>query len=154
MRVFKFGGSSLADAERFLRAADIIASNAQQGDVSVVLSAPGKVTNKLVSVIDNTVKTGESSLQLADLEKVFTELFSGLKALEPQFDKAALDAKLASSLGQLKEYVHGIKLLGLCPDNVYATIISKGERLSIAAMKALLEAKGQPASLIDPIKYL
>ncbi|WP_318475628.1 bifunctional aspartate kinase/homoserine dehydrogenase I [Photobacterium leiognathi] len=154
MRVFKFGGSSLADAERFLRAAEIIANNAQQGDVSVVLSAPGKVTNKLVSVIDNAVKTGDASLQLADLEQVFVELFSGLKTLEPGFDKAALDAKLASSLGQLKEYVHGIKLLGLCPDNVYATIISKGERISIAAMKAVLEAKGQPASLIDPVQYL
>ncbi|MCW8330100.1 bifunctional aspartate kinase/homoserine dehydrogenase I [Photobacterium sp. SDRW27] len=154
MRVLKFGGSSLADADRFSRAADIIANNAQQGEVSVVLSAPGKVTNKLVSVIDSTVKTGESELQLADLEKVFNELFEGLKALEPKFDKALLDAKLASSLGQLKQYVHGMKLLGLCPDNVYAKVISKGERLSIVAMKAMLEAKGQPASLIDPVERL
>ncbi|MGF1757788.1 bifunctional aspartate kinase/homoserine dehydrogenase I [Photobacterium sagamiensis] len=154
MRVFKFGGSSLADAERFLRAADIIANNVQQGDVSVVLSAPGKVTNKLVSVIDSTVNTGDAELQLADLEAVFTSLFEGLLALEPKFDKALLDAKLASSLGQLKQYVHGMKLLGLCPDNVYAKVISKGERLSIVAMKALIEAKGLAASLIDPVEYL
>jgi len=154
MRVLKFGGSSLADADRFSRAADIIANNAQQGEVSVVLSAPGKVTNKLVSVIDSTVKTGESELQLADLEKVFNDLFAGLKVLEPKFDKALLDAKLASSLGQLKQYVHGMKLLGLCPDNVYAKVISKGERLSIIAMKTMLEAKGQSASLIDPVERL
>ncbi|UTV27311.1 bifunctional aspartate kinase/homoserine dehydrogenase I [Photobacterium atrarenae] len=154
MRVLKFGGSSLADADRFLRAAEIIANNAQQEEVAVVLSAPGKVTNKLVSVIDSTVKTGESELQLADLEGVFHELLSGLKAREPAFDKALVDAKLASSLGQLRQYVHGMKLLGLCPDNVYAKVISKGERLSIVAMKALLEAKGQPASLIDPVERL
>lgn len=42
MRVLKFGGSSLADPERFLRAADIIANNAQQEEVAVVLSAPEK----------------------------------------------------------------------------------------------------------------
>ena len=42
----------------------------------------------------------------------------------------------------------------MCPDNVNARIISKGERVSIQLMKAVLEAKGQPASLIDPIKYL
>ncbi|MDX1303338.1 bifunctional aspartate kinase/homoserine dehydrogenase I [Photobacterium sp.] len=154
MRVFKFGGSSLADAERFLRAADIIANNVQQGDVSVVLSAPGKVTNKLVSVVNSTINTGDAELQLADLEAVFTSLFEGLLVLEPKFDKALLDAKLASSLGQLKQYVHGMKLLGLCPDNVYAKVISKGERLSIVAMKALLEAKGLAASLIDPVEYL
>ena len=35
MRVLKFGGSSLADADRFLRAADIIANNAQQEEVAV-----------------------------------------------------------------------------------------------------------------------
>ncbi|WP_299018960.1 bifunctional aspartate kinase/homoserine dehydrogenase I [uncultured Photobacterium sp.] len=154
MRVLKFGGSSLADAERFSRAADIIANNAQQGDVSVVLSAPGKVTNKLVSVIESTVKTGDAELQIADLEAVFNELFAGLEALEPKFDKALLDAKLVSSLGQLRQYVHGMKLLGLCPDNVYAKVISKGERLSIVAMKAMLEAKGQPANLIDPVEHL
>ncbi|MFA0677813.1 hypothetical protein AB4567_26175, partial [Vibrio sp. 10N.222.51.A6] len=52
MRVLKFGGSSLADADRFLRAADIIANNAQQEELAVVLSAPGKTTNKLVAVIE------------------------------------------------------------------------------------------------------
>ncbi|MGR5141388.1 bifunctional aspartate kinase/homoserine dehydrogenase I [Photobacterium sp. DNB23_23_1] len=154
MRVFKFGGSSLADADRFSRAADIIASNAQQGPVSVVLSAPGKVTNKLVSVIENSIQFGEADVQLADLEAVFNELLAGLKAVEPGFDKAALDTKLASSLGQLQQYVHGIKLLGLCPDNVYAKIISKGERLSIVIMQSLLQAKGHQASLIDPVAYL
>lgn len=154
MRVLKFGGSSLADAERFARAADIIVNNAQQGAVSVVLSAPGKVTNKLVAVIESSVQHGEAELQLKDLEAVFNTLFAGLKAVDPGFDKAAIDAKLTSSLGQLKEYVHGIKLLGLCPDNVYAKIISKGERLSILAMQSLLQARGQAASLIDPVAYL
>ncbi|CEO40295.1 bifunctional aspartate kinase/homoserine dehydrogenase I [Photobacterium kishitanii] len=154
MRVFKFGGSSLADAERFLRAADIIASNAKQGDVAVVLSAPGKVTNNLVEVIDNAVATGIATQQIATLEAVFNDLFTGLKTLEPLFAQQSLTAKLASTIEQLQQYVHGIRLLGLCPDNVYAKIISKGERLSIVAMQSLLEAKGQAASLIDPVQYL
>ncbi|MGF1685550.1 bifunctional aspartate kinase/homoserine dehydrogenase I [Photobacterium japonica] len=154
MRVLKFGGSSLADADRFARAADIIANNAQQGAVSVVLSAPGKVTNKLVSVIENSIQHGEAELQVKELEVAFQSLFLGLKALEPDFDFTSMEAKLDSSLGQLKQYVHGIKLLGLCPDNVYAKIISKGERLSIVAMQSLLQARGQAASLIDPVAYL
>ncbi|MCD9522042.1 bifunctional aspartate kinase/homoserine dehydrogenase I [Photobacterium carnosum] len=154
MRVFKFGGSSLADAERFLRAADIIASNAKQGEVAVVLSAPGKVTNNLVAVIESAVTSGIATQQIAILETVFNDLFNGLKALEPAFDQPLLMAKLATTIEQLQQYVHGIRLLGLCPDNVYAKVISKGERLSIATMKSLLEAKGQAASLIDPIQYL
>ena len=154
MRVFKFGGSSLANAERFLRAADIIASNAKQGEVAVVLSAPGKVTNNLVAVIDSAVTTGSATQQITTLETVFNDLFDGLKALEPRFEQQLLTTKLAATIEQLQQYVHGIQLLGLCPDNVYAKVISKGERLSILAMKSLLEAKGQPASLIDPVQYL
>ncbi|OCH48101.1 bifunctional aspartate kinase/homoserine dehydrogenase I [Aliivibrio fischeri] len=154
MRVLKFGGSSLADSERFLRAADIIANNAQQQEVSVVLSAPGKVTNKLVSVVDNLLTNGEAELQISELEFVFTQLFSSISDTLPQVDLKLLENKLKDSISQLRQYAHGITLLGMCPDNVYAKIISKGERISIVMMKAVLEAKGQPASLIDPVKYL
>ncbi len=37
MRVLKFGGTSVANAERFLRVADILESNARQGQVATVL---------------------------------------------------------------------------------------------------------------------
>ncbi len=55
MRVLKFGGSSLADADRF-ETAIIIANNAQQEELAVVLSGSGKTTNKLVAVIVVTLK--------------------------------------------------------------------------------------------------
>ncbi len=42
MRVLKFGGTSVANVERFLRVADILESNARQGQVATVLSAPPK----------------------------------------------------------------------------------------------------------------
>ncbi len=41
MRVLKFGGTSV-NAERFLRVADILESNARQGQVATVLSASGE----------------------------------------------------------------------------------------------------------------
>lgn len=154
MRVLKFGGSSLADADRFLRAADIIANNAQQEEVAVVLSAPGKTTNKLVSVIEGALKNGEAELQIAELEDSFRDLYQDIKQVLPNINGSAYDNQVKTSLSQLRQFVHGINLLGMCPDNVNARIISKGERVSIQLMKAVLEAKGQPASLIDPVQYL
>ncbi|MBN3493280.1 bifunctional aspartate kinase/homoserine dehydrogenase I [Vibrio neptunius] len=154
MRVLKFGGSSLADADRFLRAADIIANNAQQEEVAVVLSAPGKTTNKLVAVIEGALKNGEAELQIAELEDSFRDLYQDIKQVLPTIDGSDYDNQVKTSLTQLRQFVHGINLLGMCPDNVNARIISKGERVSIQLMKAVLEAKGQPASLIDPVKYL
>lgn len=154
MRVLKFGGSSLADADRFLRAADIIANNAQQEEVAVVLSAPGKTTNKLVSVIEGALKNGEAELQIAELEDSFRDLYQDIKQVLPNINGSAYDNQVKTSLSQLRQFVHGINLLGMCPDNVNARIISKGERVSIQLMKAVLEAKGRPASLIDPVQYL
>ncbi|MGR5067862.1 bifunctional aspartate kinase/homoserine dehydrogenase I [Vibrio alfacsensis] len=154
MRVLKFGGSSLADAERFLRAADIIANNAQQEEVAVVLSAPGKTTNKLVAVIEGALRNGEAELQINELEESFKTLLAQIQTELPGIDAAAYDNQVKTSLSQLRQFVHGINLLGMCPNNVNARIISKGERISIQLMKAVLEAKGQPASLIDPVEYL
>ncbi|TMX36704.1 bifunctional aspartate kinase/homoserine dehydrogenase I [Vibrio rotiferianus] len=154
MRVLKFGGSSLADADRFLRAADIIANNAQQEEVAVVLSAPGKTTNKLVAVIEGALRNGEAELQINELEASFKALFSDIQNVLPNIDGAAFDNQVKTSLSQLRQFVHGINLLGMCPNNVNARIISKGERISIQLMKAVLEAKGQPAHLIDPVEYL
>ncbi|CAH1527246.1 fused aspartate kinase/homoserine dehydrogenase 1 [Vibrio rotiferianus] len=154
MRVLKFGGSSLADADRFLRAADIIANNAQQEEVAVVLSAPGKTTNKLVAVIEGALRNGEAELQINELEASFKALFGDIQAVLPNIDGAAFDNQVKTSLSQLRQFVHGINLLGMCPNNVNARIISKGERISIQLMKAVLEAKGQPAHLIDPVEYL
>ena len=37
MRVLKFGGTSVANAERFLRVADILESNARQGQGATAL---------------------------------------------------------------------------------------------------------------------
>ncbi|MEH0671678.1 bifunctional aspartate kinase/homoserine dehydrogenase I [Vibrio owensii] len=154
MRVLKFGGSSLADADRFLRAADIIANNAQQEEVAVVLSAPGKTTNKLVAVIEGALRNGEAELQINELEASFKALFGDIQAVLPNIDGAAFDNQVKTSLSQLRQFVHGINLLGMCPNNVNARIISKGERVSIQLMKAVLEVKGQPAHLIDPVEYL
>lgn len=154
MRVLKFGGSSLADADRFLRAADIIANNAQQEDVSVVLSAPGKTTNKLVAVIEGALRNGEADLQIAELETSFEALFSDIKERLNHLNGQGFEYQVKTSMSQLRQFVHGINLLGMCPDHVNARIISKGERISIQLMKAVLEAKGYSVNLIDPVQYL
>lgn len=154
MRVLKFGGSSLADAERLLRAADIIINNAQQEEVAIVLSAPGKTTNKLVAIIDTALRHGDVERQVLELEQSFQLLFNDIQTQLPHIDGAAYHTQVEQSMAQLRQFVHGIHLLGMCPDNVNARIISKGERISIQLMKAVIQAKGLAVNLIDPVQYL
>ncbi|NNN44431.1 MULTISPECIES: bifunctional aspartate kinase/homoserine dehydrogenase I [unclassified Vibrio] len=154
MRVLKFGGSSLADADRVLRVADIIVNNAQQEEVSVVLSAPGKTTNKLIAVIDTALRDGDAERQLIELEESFKILLNDIQVQLVNIDATDYIEQVARSMAQLRQFVHGIRLLGMCPDHVNARIISKGERISIQLMKAVIQAKGLSVNLIDPVQYL
>ena len=154
MRVLKFGGTSLADAEKFSRVADILMDNPAQNEISVVLSAPAQVTNRLVALVEYAIQHKNAGENLKEISALFSDLFEGLFEIEPEFDKKGLFQKLALSMGQLTDYVQGISLLGLCPDNIYARIISEGERLSIAVMSAILKARGVPFFVIDPQYYL
>lgn len=154
MRVLKFGGTSVANAERFLRVADILESNAQQGQVATVLSAPAKITNHLVAMIEKTISGQDALPNISDAERIFSELLQGLADAQPGFEFERLKTRVDLEFAQLKQVLHGISLLGQCPDSVNAAIICRGEKLSIAIMEALLQARGHEVSVIDPVEKL
>ena len=154
MRVLKFGGTSVANAERFLRVADILESNAQQGQVATVLSAPAKITNHLVAMIEKTISGQDALPNISDAERIFADLLRGLADAQPGFDYDRQKTRVDLEFAQLKQVLHGISLLGQCPDSVNAAIICRGEKLSIAIMEALLLARGHGVSVIDPVEKL
>ena len=154
MRVLKFGGTSVANAERFLRVADIMESNARQGQVATVLSAPAKITNHLVAMVEKTVAGQDIQPNISDAERIFSELLAGLAQAQPGFDLAGVKAFVDQEIAQLKQKLHGIALLGQCPDGVNASIICLGEKLSIAIMEAVFIAKGYPVTVINPVEKL
>lgn len=90
MRVLKFGGTSVANAERFLRVADILESNARQGQVATVLSAPAKITNHLVAMIEKTIGGQDALPNISDAERIFSDLLAGLASAQPGFPLARL----------------------------------------------------------------
>ncbi|XNM63834.1 hypothetical protein ACLK2H_00005 [Escherichia coli] len=92
MRVLKFGGTSVANAERFLRVADILESNARQGQVATGALCPGKITNHLVAMIEKTIGGQDALTNISDAERIFAELLSGLADAQPGFPHAELKA--------------------------------------------------------------
>lgn len=154
MRVLKFGGTSVANAERFIQVANIIENNARQGQTATVLSAPAKITNHLVAMIDNTVSGKDATSSLSDAEKIFADLLDGLVQRQPGIDYDALKYIVDYEFQQIKQVLHGISLLGQCPDSVNAAFICRGEKLSIAIMQAVFQARGYTVTVIDPVKSL
>lgn len=78
----------------------------------------------------------------------------GLADTQPGFDYDRLKALVGHEFAQLKHLLHGISLLGQCPDSINASIICRGEKLSIAIMEALFQAKGYHVTVINPVEKL
>lgn len=93
-KVVKFGGSSLASAEQFKKAGDII--RADQGRRYVIPSAPGKRSSDDTKVTDmlyqcyELAETGQAfSKQLGKIKERYNEIIRGLKldfSLEDDFN--------------------------------------------------------------------
>ena len=152
MRVLKFGGSSLADAERFNRAASIILDKASVGRIAIVLSAPGGVTNSLVSAIEKTVNGVDAIPAVSNIENTFRTMISTLKSDYPALDESGVSALLDSELAELRQLLQGVTLLRQAPADIQARLLVKGERINIALMAALLEARGSQTNILDPIE--
>ncbi|QBF83942.1 bifunctional aspartate kinase/homoserine dehydrogenase I [Shewanella maritima] len=150
MKVMKFGGTSLANWQRFSMAADIIATSTQTTQVATVLSAPATVTNALLEMADLAVVKQNYSAVLSKVESVFSSLFSEAEVLLNAEQKLSLESQLNEQMHNWQSKLSGISLLGECPDYVRAEIVTSGEKLSTALMVELMRAKGLSADKLDP----
>ncbi|AOM41222.1 bifunctional aspartate kinase/homoserine dehydrogenase I [Xenorhabdus hominickii] len=154
MRVLKFGGTSVANDQRMLSVADIAENELQLGQVALVLSAPAKITNHLVAMIEKTVAGQDIISNMNDASQIFADLLSGLKEQQAGFDFERLKGIVEREFANLKQTLHGISLLRYCPDSINASLICRGEKLSVAIMEALLQARGHKVTVIDPVNNL
>jgi aspartokinase/homoserine dehydrogenase 1 len=151
MKVIKFGGTSLANWQRFSQAADIIASAAGTEQVAVVLSAPATITNSLLQMIDQAVKDHDVDETLARIESLFQALIDDAKLLD-QRTKQNLKNRLQDQLNFWQRKIRGIACLGECPDRIKASVAVGGEYLSAAIMEQILTAKGFDVTQLDPVQ--
>ncbi len=154
MKVLKFGGSSLADAQRYLTVTDISIDTHQTDGAAVVLSAPKGVTNALALLCDQAA-ANEDFLPLFDK---LTTLVSGIAAdLQEEldgFDYERVITFINEQLTALKKQLDGIRLLGCAPESVGAGILSMGEYISVTLFGAILSARNINNQVLDPVEYI
>lgn len=154
MRVMKFGGSSLADLERVERVADILVERSNKDQLAVVLSAPGKTTNNIVEAVDCNANGHSDDDALTRVKNTFNGIVSGLSAKYSNFDAASVNAVWQVESDLLNRTLNGVQLLAQCPDNIRAQLLVVGERLSIAIMTQLLNARGVNVNTLDPKDFM
>ncbi|MEX1310681.1 MAG: bifunctional aspartate kinase/homoserine dehydrogenase I, partial [Candidatus Sulfomarinibacteraceae bacterium] len=145
MKVLKFGGSSVADAERISQVCSIVSRARLAGPVAVVVSALGGTTDVLVELADGTgTDEAPSGPKIEALRsrhrEVLADLSPGCRRTEATID-AVVD--------ELHRLVTGIEYISDCPPAVRDRILACGERLSAPLVAAALRSRGAAAHPVD-----
>lgn len=136
MIVMKFGGSSVANAERIKHIASIINAYKEKRP-AVVLSAMGDTTDHLLEAADKAV---DGVVDVAGVAKLHEETAEEL-GINIDTIKALLD--------ELKQLLTGISMLKEISKRSRDYLVSFGERMSVRMMAAYLESQGIPAKFYD-----
>jgi aspartokinase/homoserine dehydrogenase 1 len=154
MRVLKFGGSSLATAERFLKVAKIIKDKSLASPIAIVVSAPQGVTNHLVAMAENISDETKLATDLSLFKHAIDTIIDDLSASLPEFNRQHSEQALANWENKLGRYLQGATMLSYCPEHIRARIISMGERLSVAILTSVLQTLNETVSVIAPESFL
>ncbi|WP_343154425.1 bifunctional aspartate kinase/homoserine dehydrogenase I [Buchnera aphidicola (Aphis aurantii)] len=151
MKILKFGGTSLANAEKFLCVADIIENNKNNEQVAIVLSAPAQITNYLVSIVEKNTNINQMLEQIDLAENIFIEIIKKIKKIQSYFLYEETKKIITIEFNKLKKIADSIKLFEKCPENIQAIIMSRGEILSIWIMQNILRSRNYKITIINPI---
>lgn len=136
MIVMKFGGSSVANAERIKHVASIIKAYKDKRPV-VVLSAMGDTTDHLLEAADKAVEGVVDVQGVAQLhEDTAKELGINIETIQ-------------ALLAELKQLLTGISMLKEISKRSRDYLVSFGERMSVRMMAAYLESQGDAAVFYD-----
>ncbi|QJC38703.1 bifunctional aspartate kinase/homoserine dehydrogenase I [Enterobacteriaceae endosymbiont of Donacia fulgens] len=155
MRVLKFGGTSLKNAERFLLVTDIVNRIYLKNEkVAVVLSAPANITNILEIMIEKSIKKKNYKQDIIYIKNFFIKIINNFKKKIKNLDINIINHKINKIINKIEKLLNGINLLNYCPDIIKAKILSKGEKFSIVLLEQLLIIKKYKIFIISPNKYL
>lgn len=149
--VHKFGGTSLGDAQRILRAVDLLRAAARRGPVVAVASAMGGVTDQLLAAARDA-EGGRLMAARSLVEALGARHEETARALSrATAEHVAFDAR---PLEELLTALSGVALLRERSPRVTDLIASFGERLSAPLVAAALAARGVPAVAVDARRML
>jgi aspartokinase/homoserine dehydrogenase 1 len=146
MKILKFGGSSLATADRIKAVAEIVEESLATDRVAVVVSAMGGVTDALVAIGREAASGHDYHPQLEALRaRHHTTAGELLNPNEAAKNSTSID-RVLDDLGQL---LHGVSLVGECSPRTGDTVLSCGERLSARLLAAALRVRSTQAEFCD-----
>ncbi|HZX89448.1 MAG TPA: aspartate kinase, partial [Rudaea sp.] len=145
----KFGGSSLANAERIRCVADLLRSRPEATQV-VVVSAMQGVTDALIGLTAAAASKAEWRPQCQALRDRHLAAAGELLGT----NATAMQAWLGERFDELSEKLHAISVLGSAGRDIADALSGKGEVWSAHLLHALMQADGANYDLLDARELL
>ncbi|MBF0543841.1 MAG: bifunctional aspartate kinase/homoserine dehydrogenase I [Candidatus Riflebacteria bacterium] len=153
MKVMKFGGTSVGNAERMQNVVKLAKEACNAHKVGLVISAVSGITNSLISSISKVLAGEPVSEHVQIFSNSHAKILDELKEKNPKrFDVAI--SEVAKVTAEYENLLTGVKLLSECSPSVLDHISSLGERASIQIILALLENENLKTQLIDPREFI
>ena len=143
--VMKFGGTSVADAQKIGEVANIIAQKVKRGDsVIVVVSAMAGVTDSLVEVMKRA-EEGDLNYINGFMKKIEEKHGEVIKSITDSDIREKASQQVSNKLSELKEVLTAIAHLKEATPRTRDFIISTGELLSAPIVTSKLNDIGVKA---------
>jgi bifunctional aspartokinase / homoserine dehydrogenase 1 len=146
MKILKFGGSSVSTPARVLAVIEIVKPYLK-GDVAVVFSAFGGVTDDLIQISQHALESNlDYKTKLAEVERRHLEAVRALISVQKQ---SGILAQVKFMLNELEDVLHGVFLVKERTPRTLDYIMSFGERLSAYIISEAFRDKNIPAEFLD-----
>jgi aspartate kinase len=154
LRVMKFGGTSVGDAECIRRVAEIIADAALEGPIVAVISAMSGVTDRLIHAA-RCAATGET-IVASEISAVLRELhFAVLDTLISDLnDYSVLAAEIDDLVDETSSLCLKTAQRRELTSRLLDAITSIGERLSTRLVAGVLRTMGNPGIAVDATELI
>lgn len=150
--VMKFGGSSVADAERMREVANIVLTFQDQMPV-LVLSAMGKSTNNLLLAGEQAL-TCDNAEDVAKLEPIKAVRELHVKTMDELNVDDETREEVLKLLEKMQQMCTGVALMQECTARTRATLVSFGERMSTRIFSSYLRSMGLRSRQFDAFDQL
>lgn len=147
MIVLKFGGTSVANANKIKEIANIVSRYIDKTNIVLVVSALSGITNQLEECGNQAVSDNKSFLDTIKL--IEEKHFEIINALVVPKNHSEIAAKIKLFCNEIEDICRGISILKEYTDRSKARLLSLGELMSSVVISSALEHLGHKNQWVD-----
>jgi len=146
--VMKFGGTSMAGAERIRTAARLAVRQKKKRPVLVVVSAMSGITDLLIDTL-KFAEAGETSRMEANFRELEARHVAACRELLPPEERTPVMEEISNTVAGFERIARGMLMLGERPPRSVDEAIAFGEHLSSTLMAAHLRSQAVAAEAVN-----